>query len=352
MSNPPSGAGRPRRLPRVLAYYVVLALALFLVSRYAPAVEGLLRIGSGSAVNAEDVFGPSAPPPVGSEIGATPWAGALVGVVSMLGALVIMIPVTWVYLITRGERGFNESVVHTLLILPVAVSGIVLILQDSVPLAFSLAGIVAAVRFRTTLEDTKDAVYVFLAIGVGLASGAQALGVALVLSIVFNGVILALWKTRFGNAYSARGPGGVQLSEALAGIGGSATQIVGDAALVDAASPAELGEVLDRAARMERHISEERTLKKRERANALLLVYATAAGPAQQVVELVLEELAARWKLAEITPAGPGRFVLEYLVRLDAPGAQGIVLDRVAKADPEHVDAAEIRSLKGLKKRS
>lgn len=352
MTNPRSDGGRPRRLLRVLAYYLALALALFLVSRYAPELEGVLRVGAGSAVSAEDVFGPSAPPAVGSEIGATPWAGALLGVISMMGALVIMIPVTWVYLLTRGERGFNESVVHTLLILPVAVSGIVLILQDSVPLAFSLAGIVAAVRFRTTLEDTKDAVYVFLAIGVGLASGAQALGVALVLSVVFNGVILALWRTRFGNPYAARGPGGVQLSEALAGIGGSPSQVVGDTALVDAASPAELGDVLDRAARMERHISEERTRKKRERANALLLVYATAAGPAQQVVEPILEELAARWKLVEITPAGRGRFVLEYLVRLDAPGAQGIVLDRVAQAGEDHVGAAEIRSLKGLKKRS
>lgn len=352
MSHPRSAGGRPRRMLRVLLYYATLAVALFLVSRYAPDVQQLLRLGTAQGVSAEDVFGASAAPAVGSEIGATPWAGALLGVVSMLGALVIMVPVTWVYLITRGERGYNESVVHTLLILPVAVSGIVLILQDSVPLAFSLAGIVAAVRFRTTLEDTKDAVYVFLAIGVGLASGAQALGVALVLSVVFNVVILVLWRTKFGNPYAGRGRGGVQLAEALAGIGGTPSHVVGDRALVDAAAPSELGEVLDRAARMERHVSEERARKKRERANVLLLVYAPAAAPAQRVVEPILEELAARWKLAEIAPAGAGRFVLEYLVRLDAPGAEGVVLDRVTQSGAEHVGAAEIRSLKGLKQRS
>ena len=33
------------------------------------------------------------------------------------------------------------------------------------------AGVVAAVRFRNTLRDTKDAVYVFLAVGIGLAWG-------------------------------------------------------------------------------------------------------------------------------------------------------------------------------------
>ena len=77
-----------------------------------------------------------------------------------------------------------------------------MIVQANLALAFSLAGIVAAVRFRTTLEDTKDAVYVFLAIGVGVSSGVQALGIALVLSVLFNVVIVALWKTQFGNIYA------------------------------------------------------------------------------------------------------------------------------------------------------
>jgi len=56
---------------------------------------------------------------------------------------------------------------------------VVLIVRDSVALAFSLAGIVAAVRFRNTLRDTKDAVYIFLAIAVGLAAGCSRLPWAL-----------------------------------------------------------------------------------------------------------------------------------------------------------------------------
>jgi polyphosphate kinase len=74
------------------------------------------------------------------------------------------------------------------------VAGIVLIIRDSLALAFSLAGVVAAVRFRNTLKDTKDAVYIFLAVGIGLAAGVQALVVALILSILFNLVVFALWK--------------------------------------------------------------------------------------------------------------------------------------------------------------
>ena len=138
----------------------------------------------------------------------TPFSGGALGAIAMAGALAIMVPVTWIYMVTRQHRGYDESVVHTLLILPVAVTGIVVIVQNSLALAFSLAGIVAGVRFRTTLDDTKDAVYVFLAIGVGLASGIQALGLAMVLSLFFNGVILVALEGAFRQYLCHGGPGG------------------------------------------------------------------------------------------------------------------------------------------------
>jgi hypothetical protein len=67
-----------------------------------------------------------------------------------------------------------------------------------VGLAFALGGIVGAVAFRNRLEDTKDAIYVFLSIAVGLAAGVQALNLAVALSLFFNLVVLILWYTDFG----------------------------------------------------------------------------------------------------------------------------------------------------------
>ena len=74
-----------------------------------------------------------------------------------------------------------------------------LLVKYSLALAFSLAGIVAAVRFRNTLDDSKDAVYVFLATAIGLASAVN-LPVAAVISIGFNTIVLVLWYTDFGSA--------------------------------------------------------------------------------------------------------------------------------------------------------
>ena len=119
--------------------------------------------------------------------------------VAMLAAVALSLPVAWVYLLTRAKRGYQQSVVQLLIILPLVVAGIVLLVKYSVALAFSLAGIVAAVKFRNTLDDSKDAVYVFLATAIGLASAVN-LPVAAVISIFFNAVALILWYTDFGHS--------------------------------------------------------------------------------------------------------------------------------------------------------
>ena len=123
---------------------------------------------------------------------------AITVAVAMLAAVLLALPVAWVYLLTRSKRGYQQSVVQLLIVLPLVVSGIVVLVKYSITLAFSLAGIVAAVRFRNTLDDSKDAVYVFLATAVGLASAVN-LPVALVISVGFNVVVLALWYSDFGH---------------------------------------------------------------------------------------------------------------------------------------------------------
>lgn len=304
-------------LLRVVAYYLAVGVLAAWVIRAFPSILEALTGGALPGVSWANPFGDGSAP-VGVPVAQTPWAGAVLGAVSMLGALAIMIPVTWVYMVTRRSRGYDESVLHALLILPVAVTGIVMIVRDSIALAFSLAGIVAAVRFRTTLEDTKDAVYVFLAIGVGIACGVQALGLAVVLSLVFNAVVLVLWGTNFGNPYAPVGSRG--------------------------RSP-------EGAARLERYLSEERSLKKKERANTLLLVSAGDAGAAQGPVDALLEGSVERWKLAAVAAVPGGGWVLEYLVRVEDGTPEAILLERIRGA-ADTITAVELRSLRGLTSRS
>ncbi len=118
--------------------------------------------------------------------------------VAMIGATLVMLPVTWVYFMTTRPKRVDQSFVQTILMLPIVVAGIAMIVANSLAIAFSLAGIFAAVRFRFTLEDPAHALYIFLAIVVGLGGGVGAMGVAIVTSIAFVYVTLGLWLTEYG----------------------------------------------------------------------------------------------------------------------------------------------------------
>ena len=126
--------------------------------------------------------------------GAPRWVDALV---QMLGALLLVLPLAFVYVRTRTRLKYDHSLVQTVIMLPIVVTAILVVVRNSLALAFSLAGIVAAVRFRNNLKESGDAVYIFGSIGIGFATGIHALSVAAVLSIVFVVVELALWKFNF-----------------------------------------------------------------------------------------------------------------------------------------------------------
>jgi hypothetical protein len=184
-----------RVVVRAIVYYAVLITVTTLVWRFLP------RSTNASLSSLDTIFGGghAAAARAAQSVPLDEVTLSITVAVAMAAAVLLSVPVAWVYLLTRAKRGYQQSVVQLLIILPTVVAGIVLLVKYSVALAFSLAGIVAAVRFRNTLDDSKDAVYVFLATAIGLASAVN-LPVAAVISIGFNALALVLYYTDFGSA--------------------------------------------------------------------------------------------------------------------------------------------------------
>jgi len=85
--------------------------------------------------------------------------GAISLLYSMTATLLLMLPVSWVYKSIHTDSIYDHSIDTTTLVLPAVVAGIVTMVQHSLALAFSLAGIVAGVRFRRALSDTFDTLF-------------------------------------------------------------------------------------------------------------------------------------------------------------------------------------------------
>jgi len=119
-------------------------------------------------------------------------------VTAICGAVLLMIPVSWTYISVREETQMDQSLLQSMLVLPVAVTGIVLVVHNSLALAFSLTGVVAGVRFRNTLKSTADSLFIFIAVGVGLSAGIGMLVIGAVMTMIFCYTFLLLWKLNYG----------------------------------------------------------------------------------------------------------------------------------------------------------
>jgi Domain of unknown function (DUF4956) len=277
-----------RSLLRLALYYGVLVLVTLVLERNVPAVRQVVELEVSPGTTARQLrkaLEAGAEP--GEDTG-TPGErlppAVLTGLV-MAGALALVVPVAWVYMITKRRHGYDAPVVQTVILLPLAIAGIVAIVRNSLALAFSLAGLAAAVRFRNTLKDTKDAVYIFLAMAVGLAAGVQALELGFVVSLCFNVAVLGLWALNVGDLYADE----------------------------------------DRPS-----FTREFRIADPERQDGVLVVHADTVG--QESVEMALHDHVKSWKLVARTPTDGGRAQLTYLVRLKKKAAPAALVAAVRGA--------------------
>ena len=94
-------------------------------------------------------------------------AGALV---TMLVAVLFGGAIGYTYYKTQ-EENYQRSMAVTLLMLPVILSVIILFIGSNIARAFSLAGTLSIIRFRSAPGDPKDIGFIFFDIAAGLACG-------------------------------------------------------------------------------------------------------------------------------------------------------------------------------------
>lgn len=306
-----------RRIPfaPLLLYYGALLLVGYALVRWLPGAQDAIMAPIVPAVGT-DLIGsiPAALPPTDA-----PWGGPFgrfaLAMFTVVGAILLALPVAGVYMHTRRLR-YDPSLVQTMIILPIVVAGVVLVVKNSLALAFALAGIVAGVRFRQKLNEPKDAVYVLLSLGLGLAAAVQALDMALAVSLVFNATVLALWR------YDPRSQAG-------------ATLAVGDLQLLQADPPLNLTHARTAAPEME--------------TDGVLVVHAPDPESARQALEMTLAGEADEWQIGEPTRTSTDLYRMTVLLRLSGKGDPVDLLSELEDRWSAQVAAAEYTPLRRRK---
>ena len=262
------------------------------------------------------------------------------GAAAVIAAFLLAVPVAFTYVRTRSSLQYDKSVVQSVIMLPVVVTSILIVVENSLALAFSLAGIVAAVRFRNNLKDSRDAVYIFAGVGIGFASGVGALAIAAFLSTFFCALELLLWKLDLAGDHEhtfglfcmpvSKGAEPLALPEAMVEVQVPSA----DASVATASADTPLlalggGTPIPGTGKAKRPAQR-------------LLVYATDEEKARSLADNVLQDLAKRYKLKETRNGGNDRYVLEYRVRTRKNSPAGAIVERLHAEGVPFVIAAEI----------
>ena len=305
-------------LLRLTAYYVLVGILLLCLS-------ALLPQGS---------IGPTPAQPPPDMPGAIDWFRGQVAVfpqgaplwldalLQMIAAFLLVLPLAFVYVRTRTRIKFDHSLVQTVIVLPIVVSAILVVVRDSLALAFSLAGIVAAVRFRNTLKESGDAVYIFGSIGIGFAAGIHAIAVAAVLSVVFVIVELGLWKFDFSAEFERT------FARLCLPSGADMADVPG---YRDQPEPAPGGNGAGR----------EHPERDGAGRSALLRIYVDQVDAARPKIEAVLERDAKRWTLEQVVSGTGNAPQLTYRVRARKSVGMDALREHLLREAAPHVVAAD-----------
>jgi hypothetical protein len=273
---------------------------------------------------------------------APPFQPLMLVVVAITSAFILALPVAWVYMFTRQRKGYRPSDVQALVLLPVVVAGVDVLVKNSLPLAFSLAGIVAAVRFRTNLEDSKDATFIFLATALGLACGVQ-LEVAAVASVLFNTAVLILWASDFARLPPAlEGVRAKRQMERALAIANRTSQFVArlDHEVLEALAPAQLDALEERLRRRRAEMTGEAPATG-SRFDAMVRILTNDASALRSVIDPMLESESKRWRYRGSSTNEIGTSI-EYDLRLKKGVSRQLIADLVREKGAPYVVGVEV----------
>ena len=117
---------------------------------------------------------------------------------SLLLAFVLGQLIAWIYAWSHTGLSYSRSFTQSLVLMTLVVSLVMFVIGNSIITAFGLLGALALIRFRNVLKDTRDTVFVFISLVVGMSVGSQRFMSAIVGALALGLVVLYLNMTSFG----------------------------------------------------------------------------------------------------------------------------------------------------------
>lgn len=123
-------------------------------------------------------------------------------VAGMLIALLLSVFIYWIYKKTYTGVMYSRDFNLTIVMLALITTFIIMIIGSNLALSLGLVGALSIIRFRTAVKNTKDAAFLFWAIGVGLSCGTGIYTIGILSSALIAAALLFFHKVKMTDELS------------------------------------------------------------------------------------------------------------------------------------------------------
>jgi hypothetical protein len=119
---------------------------------------------------------------------------------SLFLAIAVSFIISQIYKHTHRGLNYELAFMSTLVLLAPIVSVVMLFIRGDLVLSLGLIGSLSIIRFRTPIKDTRDMVFIFWVIAVGLGCGTYNWNVVIISTIIISITVFALHFLRYGQS--------------------------------------------------------------------------------------------------------------------------------------------------------
>ncbi len=131
--------------------------------------------------------------------GTIPQLTLIVIFINLASAFVLSLLSALVYRATHKGLSYSQSFTISLVLISFFITSIVMVIGNSLALAFAAFGAVSLIRFRTAIKDARDIAFVLLAVAIGFSTGTGSYIIAVVTTVFGLLIVYVLAKINFGS---------------------------------------------------------------------------------------------------------------------------------------------------------
>lgn len=108
--------------------------------------------------------------------------------------------ISQLYKSTHRGLNYEHTFIASLVLMAPIVTSVMLYIRGDLVLSLGLIGSLSIIRFRTAIKDTRDMIFIFWVIAVGLGAGTYNWSIVLVSSLFIMVIVAVLYFFRYGHS--------------------------------------------------------------------------------------------------------------------------------------------------------